>query len=1288
MKHLLKKYLIYFLLCQLPFIAGARQTAPLRISEIGTPFINTYSLEDHFTSRATYNTKQAENGIMYFANGWGLGFFNGKTWDLIIDGRRGEVYDIGFGKNSRIYTVRRDGLAYWSPNGSGELKRTSLNEKMPEGVPSSALFRQVERLGQYILFRSRNTILVYNENEEAFSLISSERGFGPAVVVQGRILVSDYGRGVMQFSEGELTPLAPYPAQKEYIVDMAGIGTDYQPVGLSSNGKLYKLTNGSYTPWETDLDGFLEGKEISRLVRVSDQYVLIATRISGIFILDINGRLVQKLNNDLGLLDSEVLSVTVDKKGDLWVSHYAGLSHVILSEPITTLNRNHGIPAEFVNVMIEHQGRLYAGTNLGLGYKELDKPWQSADDTRPFMVIPEFRERVNLMYTAGEDLLVASRGGFYKVRGDKMELLFNDYIIGAGMVFPDNESMMVLSLESEPFLLKKEGNRWRSKGNIKGIDKDVSDVINAGEHGFWFLMSRDEVVKVEFNSTKDSVISMQSFGEAQGIPQGVDLRLFSNASGLALATGGKGVFYYNPDSGTFEPDETLNEYLGDKYVFRFHELSNGQILTSDFSGSDGNKSHFVPAGESYRFEDYPLKRISKIAAQEIQGFDDKFWIGGRGITLFRPDDVRPEAGEFDALLTEVRLVSGRDSIVYGGVGNRNDLSFQPAQNAFKFFFGANAFDKPDQLEFQSYLEGSEETWSAWSTEYSRTYTNLPHGAYTFKVRARNVYGKISRVDEYNFVIITPWYLRPWAYILYAVLVFVIVRLIVRFNLRRLEKENEELEQIVLERTEEIRQQKDEIEAQSNRLRELDKVKSRFFANISHELRTPLTLINAPLESLVHNGKIEDPEVRETLETATRNGVSLLSLVEEILDLAKLDGGKLELVQNPVRVSDFLSLTLSDYKSGLDQKSIELSYKFYPKSELAMLMDENRCSKIVNNLLSNALKFTPAGGEISVVVDEDIEDNLLFIKVADNGPGIHPGDLPHIFDRYFQSERPGAKAEGGTGIGLALAKELAELHGGSLTVESEPGKGSAFTFSLPIKEVYEETIVPLTSVETEALDQALTETVSHYSERFEIEKPVLLITEDHPEMRAFIAKTLRPYFDIRQAENGKVALEVLSDERIDIVISDVMMPIMDGFELLEAIKKDESLHQVSLIMLTARADHDDKLYALTLGIDDYLTKPFRASEFLARIKNILENRIKIIRELDKTDGRENLSVLTKQYNLVEREVEVLKLLAKRYTNPQIAEELFISRNTVKFHIKNLFGKMGIKTRNEAAERVNV
>ncbi|MFT7150198.1 MAG: signal transduction histidine kinase/DNA-binding NarL/FixJ family response regulator [Nonlabens sp.] len=472
-----------------------------------------------------------------------------------------------------------------------------------------------------------------------------------------------------------------------------------------------------------------------------------------------------------------------------------------------------------------------------------------------------------------------------------------------------------------------------------------------------------------------------------------------------------------------------------------------------------------------------------------------------------------------------------------------------------------------------------------------------------------------------------------------------------------------------------------------KLQALDKVKSRFFSNISHELRTPLALINAPLESLLHNEQIDDPVVRATLETASRNGVSLLSLVEEILDLAKLDGGKLELLENPVWLTDSLQLIISEYQLGFDTKKIKFKYDFQLDERLTLLFDENKFSKIIKNLLSNALKFTPEGGQI-VLRAKQGDRGYIQIQVEDTGRGIHANDLPHVFERYYQSEQPGGKAEGGTGIGLALAKELAELQGGQLKVTSTLGQGSIFTFELPLKEVLEETVVQIASPKSVAVELALKETIAKYSAKFEVDKPVLLITEDHPEMRAFIAQTLDPYFEIKQAGNGKVALEILKSETIDIVISDVMMPEMDGFELLEEIKKDEKLHQVSVVMLTARADNEDKLFALTLGIDDYLTKPFSAPIFLARIKNILENRIKVTLEFRaisqvSEEGDNGLEKFIKEYKLNDRELDIMRLLAKRYNNQEIGEKLFLSTNTVKYHLKKLYSKLNLTSRQEMA-----
>lgn len=622
------------------------------------------------------------------------------------------------------------------------------------------------------------------------------------------------------------------------------------------------------------------------------------------------------------------------------------------------------------------------------------------------------------------------------------------------------------------------------------------------------------------------------------------------------------------------------------------------------------------------------------------------------------------------------------------------------ESSLVFTYASNSITASDQVEYQTLLEGAEEYWSAWTIDEKKQFDRLPYGGYTFKVRARNRYGQESAGSELKFSIQTPWYLTVWAYLVYGLLLMVFIWRIVKFNTKRLEKEKRALELIVQERTQEIATRMIEVESanvlikeQADRLQELDKVKSRFFANISHELRTPLTLINAPLESLIESGKIGDEEALEILGVARRNGDSLLSLVEEILDLTKLEAGKLQLIENPIRLSDFLEDTLMPYKQGFKNKSIDFNYNFEPQLDFTIQLDANHAGKIINNLLSNALKFTPAGGVISCEVRFKTGiSNRIEVLVSDTGEGIHPSDLPHVFDRFYQSEQPEKKAAGGTGIGLALAKELAHLFEGTITVESKLGIGSSFTFEFPYKEVTSEVVSISSNTAIKDVDKALRETVKRYSHKFEVGKPVLLVTEDHPEMRRFISQTLQPYFEIMQAENGKVALEVLKSERIDIVVSDVMMPVMDGFELLEAIKAEESLHEVSLIMLTARAEQEDKLFALTMGIDDYLTKPFNASEFLARVKNILENRIKILRELKGLETNAsggftaNTAALIKAYDLSEREIDVIRLITKRYSNPEIAEQLHVSRNTVKTHLKNIYSKLDINSRTEVTERL--
>ncbi len=482
-----------------------------------------------------------------------------------------------------------------------------------------------------------------------------------------------------------------------------------------------------------------------------------------------------------------------------------------------------------------------------------------------------------------------------------------------------------------------------------------------------------------------------------------------------------------------------------------------------------------------------------------------------------------------------------------------------------------------------------------------------------------------------------------------------------------------------------------LEMQAKKLKELDQVKSRFFANISHELKTPLSLIMAPVQGLLEDLDGDNP-TREKLEIVHRNSGRLHELINEILDLAKLEAGKLKVTLNPLDLIESIKEALSSYQWQLSENKVNLEIKNEMNISSCML-DEKKFLKVFNNLISNAVKYTPTGGKIRTTVTIS-NSGQLSISVFNTGEVIPIEDLPFIFDRYFQSNIASKKAEGGTGIGLAIAKELTELMGGSLSVKNHQALGVEFLIALPLTKLTESSTSTV-EIENGPLDPPvlsldIVDVLSRYQSTFKVDKPVLLLAEDHPEMRQFIAEMMKEHFEVIEARNGKEAYQLLQKYPIDMVISDVMMPVMDGFELLSQIKSDAELRNLSIIMLTARSDEEDKLTGLNMGIDDYITKPFSKVELMARVRNILENRIKVMsaqgENKDTSKEQHGLKdALTTTYDLSERELDVFFLMQERLSNSEIGDKLFVSVSTVKFHIHNIFSKLFVKNRKEAIKK---
>lgn len=392
--------------------------------------------------------------------------------------------------------------------------------------------------------------------------------------------------------------------------------------------------------------------------------------------------------------------------------------------------------------------------------------------------------------------------------------------------------------------------------------------------------------------------------------------------------------------------------------------------------------------------------------------------------------------------------------------------------------------------------------------------------------------------------------------------------------------------------------KKEADLMSERHRQLarmDAMKTRFFANISHELRTPLTLIMGPAEHLKTEGL--DQTQQGYLQTIIRNSRKLLNMVNELLDLGKIEAGTLSVKLKSVDLGWFISIIYQGFASLAAYKNISYTLVNEIPAKLYVQLDADKFEKILSNLVSNAIKFTPTNGVVTITAK--ISQGMIEITVKDTGRGIYPEDLPLVFDRYYQGRQEEGSSEGGTGIGLAIVKEFVNLMGGTIAAESRLNAGSVFKVTLPELPVAGDTVLDYPVPER----YAATET----SGNGQGDKLVLLV-EDHVEMAQYISSVIKPVYRVNLANNGKEALDQLKSMPVlpDLIISDVMMPEMDGFTLLDHLKKSELLCRIPVIMLTALADTDNRLKALNIGVDDYITKPFLSSELITRTVNLIRN----------------------------------------------------------------------------------
>ena len=475
-----------------------------------------------------------------------------------------------------------------------------------------------------------------------------------------------------------------------------------------------------------------------------------------------------------------------------------------------------------------------------------------------------------------------------------------------------------------------------------------------------------------------------------------------------------------------------------------------------------------------------------------------------------------------------------------------------------------------------------------------TYTNLAPGTYQLKVKAVNGDGYAGTEEaSLKIIIRPPFWMTSWAYVIY-VLSLIGVLMLARNAVLRRERNKFKIQQM---------------EHEAERNEEVNQMKFRFFTNVSHELRTPLTLIISPLESMIKETK--DERKLGQLKLMHRNASRLLNLVNQLLDFRKNEVAGLHLSLSEGEIVSYVHSICNSFLMLSEKKNVHLTF-FSAVESLNMSFDEDKMGKVVMNLLSNAFKFTPDGGRVDVSL-ELIKGTTetLEIKVSDTGVGISDLDKERIFERFYQSERKGdGNPSTGSGIGLSLVRDYVTLHGGVVRVFDNVGTGSVFVVDIPVKHSVVNVVTPLSE---EAAEEDAVALALESEEKPEIEvpgedgrkKPLALIVDDNEDFVSFMRYTLSLYFRIESAGNGKIAWQMIPELMPDIIVCDVMMPEMDGNELCRWVKADKRTSNIPFVLLTAKQSVENKVEGLTIGADDYVTKPFNMEVLILRMRKLID-----------------------------------------------------------------------------------
>lgn len=1150
---------------------------------------------------------QDQKGILYSGNSRGISIYNGASWKQVELPNKSEVLWLSVDSKNNIFVAGNEEFGYLE-NNEGVISYQSITHLLPDSIEGFGSIWEVESTSYGTYFRTSTYLFWYHESQlDVLPMTDYEGGrFDVIFSVNDTLHLRkrELGLGRMIGKSFELLPEGDFFAD---IKTNAILSLDNKVLVATRIDGLFLVDNSGVTAFENEIQQVLKDARIYHATTYHNS-IAIATLTKGVFILNKKGELIEHINEQKYDINETTNFVFLDMQDALWIGTLNGIMRVDFQDQFRVFDSIKGTNVVILD-FLKFNDIFYFSTSTGVFYSNT----YDFKNAKKVIGINDPCYRISII---DDRIFIDSNSGIFLITDDFRGIRQGDlsgfvaktqvencYFIGG------QEGLTLATYYGEKFKIKK----------VLDVGKNILSLFEFERNKLWLFPKNNGITYFDLDT--DSLINYPQFGHSKAI--GID--------GKPTFITSNGVYEYSENG--FTPSSLIYQYV-DSTLFNIRDIktdADGNIIilyTDQSSAIHGQwlKKLLNNTYVSHQLPDINLSS-SDFTATYLEN-EGVLWFAGNSRIIRM--DIPKTPRNVQKFSTHFVSIYAKDSLLSISK-ETTDLPF--SKNSIRFEYSAIYFNSYGNNQYQYKLHGIDEQWSEWSQDYRKEYSFLREGNYTFMVRAKNPNEVISETVSFSFTILSPWYRSNVAYFTYLLIAIGVMILGARARSASLKKENKILEKMVAERTQQVA-------AKNQKLEELNQLKSTFFANISHELRTPLTLINGQLESIQREKKASS--IDQQVESSLRNAAQLGSMIEDLLDLSKLELGQNMIDPKPAQINKAMKRMVNSFQSLAESKKIALVYADESTEALFANLDLRQFEKVINNLIYNAIKFTDEKGEVGVKVKSD--DKSILIEVYDTGKGIDEDELPYIFDRFYQAKNQVA-SEPGSGLGLAISKEIVELHKGNIAAKSTMNVGTSFIVSLPLLSgSFEEE-----KEETEEENLSLEQFLEQHIIKGHLDKPNVLMVEDNEEMQDYLKSILHANFNIFQVANGQEALDWLKTNKIDLIISDVMMPIMTGFELLEKLKKSLTYQQIPFILLTARSSQEDRMEGLRFGVDDYITKPFDRDELLVRAVNLVKNlhaRIELAKELPEDKNTSEL--------VISNDEEKMLKTAEQYIESRISE----------------------------------